>query len=399
MTSVFKKLFSLGQKKASSDSNLESVILTNSSNYHNSNKSLFSPQHNTSTGSSRPHNNNINNTSNSSHHEYVVGELLGQGGFGKVFSGQRKPDNLEVVIKEVRKDNRYWRDHAANNNSLPLEIQLMLRVQNVPGCVKILDYFDDGDKYYIVMEKLRRCQDLFDFITEKGRLPEAEARRMFREIVETVRGCRDQGVLHRDIKDENILVDLDTWATRLIDFGSGCFLDQTETSNWMVEGLCQQTQDNGSEKICCADNERVYTEFRGTRVYSPPEWVRDGEYRADGLTTWSLGVLLYDMLCGDIPFASDGQIIRCQLPPWSPHISQEARDLVRRCLTINTGLRITLDKILEHPWLSESSSSSSIKSSMSMTSSSLKSSTSMTSLMSTSPAAKSLTLESEKSRA
>merc|ERR1711983_357655 len=211
--------------------------------------------------------------------------------------------------------------------------------------------------------------------------------------------CRVRGVLHRDIKDENILVDLDTGATRLIDFGSGCFLDQTETKSLMVEGLRQQTQDSGSEKISCAENERVYTEFRGTRVYSPPEWVRDGEYRADGLTTWSLGVLLYDMLTGDIPFASDGQIIRCQLPPWSPHISQEARDLVRRCLTINTGLRIPLDKILEHPWLSESSSSSSIKSSTSMTSSSLKSTTSMTSLMSTSPAAKSLTLESEKSRA
>jgi len=289
-------------------------VIHTSSNYHNNNgNNIFSKHHGTSTGSSSTH---IND--NSAHHEYVVGDLLGQGGFGRVYSGQRKPDNLEVVIKEVKKDNRYWRDNVNNNNALPLEIQLMLRVQNVPGCVKILDYFDDGDKYYIVMEKLQRCTDLFDFITEKGRLPEAEARRMFREIVQTVRDCRDRGVLHRDIKDENILVDLDTGATRLIDFGSGCFIDQSEMS---------------SAPPPTAD-ERVYTEFRGTRVYSPPEWVRDGEYRADGLTTWSLGVLLYDMLCGDIPFTTDSQIIRCQLPPWSPHISQGAMDLVRRCLTI-----------------------------------------------------------------
>merc|ERR1712176_19884 len=94
------------------------------------------------------------------------------------------------------------------------------------------------------------------------------------------------------IKDENILVDLSTRATKLIDFGSGCFHPSEAEKNSMKT---QQTE------------ERIYTEFRGTRVYSPPEWVRDGEYRAEGLTTWSLGVLLYDMLSGDIPFTSDDQ--------------------------------------------------------------------------------------------
>jgi len=360
MTSVIKKLFSLGQTKSSSDS-LESVIHKN--NYHSNN---IRQHHETSTTTSNHHN-------NKSHRAYVLGALLGQGGFGRVFSAQRKPDNQEVVIKEVKKDERFRRDNANNTSSLPLEIQLMLRVQDVPGCIKILDYFDDGDTYYIVMEKLQRSKDLFDFITDKGRMSEEEARRMFLEIVETVRRCRDLGVLHRDIKDENILVDLSTGATRLIDFGSGCFHQSEATGSEQ----CAQSERVHSLKT---QQDKVYTEFRGTRVYSPPEWVRDGEYRAEGLTTWSLGVLLYDMLSGDIPFSSDGQILRGQLPPWSPHLrlSEEAKDLVKSCLTVQTGLRITLDNILKHPWLTESCSSS------------LKSSSSMTSLM-----ASSLTTQTE----
>jgi len=361
MTAVFKKLFSFGQKRSCSD-NLESVIHTDNSH----NNLTQHPEKSTTTSNHR-------NNNNSRHGEYVLGELLGQGGFGRVFSAQRKPDNLEVVIKEVKKDERYKRDNANNINCLPMEIQLMLRVQNVPGCIKILDYFDDGDTYYIVMEKLQRSKDLFDFITDMGRLEEEDAKRMFLEIVETVRRCRDLGVLHRDIKDENILVDLSTRATKLIDFGSGCFHPSKTENN------PEKTQQTG---------DRVYTEFRGTRVYSPPEWVRDGEYRAEGLTTWSLGVLLYDMLTGDIPFTSDGQILRGQLPS-CPHlkISEEAMDLVKSCLTVNTGLRITLDNILKHPWLSEPCPSSSKLSSMSMTS-----------LMSSSPTSQTLESAEEKTR-
>ena len=284
------------------------------------------------------------------HSEYSVKQILGKGGFGRVYTAIRKSDGLEVAVKEVVKDSRYKND--PQNNHFPAEIELMQQLQNVTGVVKIFDFFDNEECYYIVMEKMN-SKDLFDFITEQGPLPEKLARNMFSDIVKTVQECRDNGVLHRDIKDENILVDLTTMKTKLIDFGSGCFYNH-------------KTQ-----------HRKIFGEYRGTRVYSPPEWIQNGEYTGDGLTVWSLGVLLYDMLCGDIPYTTDREICSGRLV-WQKHVklSKEAKDLMQRCLHMVPELRINLDSILSHPWFSDQSGSSS----------SLKPSSSSSSLMSTSPA-------------
>ena len=83
-------------------------------------------------------------------------------------------------------------------------------VQEVPGAVKLLDYFERPDSFIIVMERPPQSKDLFDYITEKKLLDEELARDFFKQIVETVLACHEAGVLHRDIKDENILVDLKT---------------------------------------------------------------------------------------------------------------------------------------------------------------------------------------------
>merc|ERR1712121_348884 len=130
------------------------------------------------------------------------------------------------------------------------------------------------------------------------------------------------GVVHRDIKDENILIDLNTFKIKLIDFGSGGFLE-----------------------------DRVYRGFQGTRVYSPPEWINSRAYRLEGLPVWSLGVLLYDMVCGDVPFECDAQISRAQLT-WFPQLklSEEVRSLIMGCLKVNPEERFTLADVVNHPW-------------------------------------------------
>merc|ERR1712227_654200 len=275
---------------------------------------------------------------------YKLEETLGKGGFGTVFSAIRLKDKLQVAVKEVYKAKIIKK---TADGKMPLEVALMQQVQNVPGVIKILDWFEMAESFFIVMERCRG-QDLFDYISEHGALSENMARILFKQLLNTVLMCHNNGVLHRDIKDENILIDASNNQIKLIDFGSGTYL-----------------------------HDGLYNDFEGTRVYAPPEWIKYRRYTADGLTVWSLGILLHDMVCGDIPFESDSQIL-LGLPDWSNNtvLSSDLKDLICRCLTTDPYQRIKLEDLSCHPWLLDQSvfrnyfKSVSVESSSSMSTSS-----------------------------
>jgi len=253
------------------------------------------------------------------HKLYKIEDTIGKGGFGTVFSAMRLQDKVGVAVKEVYKAKIIKK---TADGKTPLEVALMQQVDTVPGVIRILDWFEKSESFLIVME---RCQgqDLFDYISEHGALKEKHARTLFEQLLNTVLMCHNHGVLHRDIKDENILIDSKTNKIKLIDFGSGTYL-----------------------------HDGLYNDFEGTRVYAPPEWIKYRRYTADGLTVWSLGILLHDMVCGDIPFESDTQIL-LGLPDWSETtvLSPELKHLIRGCLNTDPNSRLGLDTLASHPWV------------------------------------------------
>ncbi|XP_073692703.1 serine/threonine-protein kinase pim-2-like [Garra rufa] len=256
---------------------------------------------------------------------YEIGPKLGEGAFGLVYAGTRHEDGLKVAVKySVKAPHMPYITVPGHPKRLPLEIGLTLMVNEgpkAPEIIELLDWQEETDHFIMVMERPFPCMDLFSFLElHGGTLNERMARRIMWQVVRAANACCEKGVFHRDIKLENLLVNPDTMEVKLIDFGCGALMK------------------NSAYKVFC-----------GTREYFPPEFQFTGKYYAKPTTVWSLGILLFEMVCGDLPSAEDLFMTAANI--WtSPGLSQKCCELICDCLQPKPKNRLALEKMHLHAW-------------------------------------------------
>jgi 5'-AMP-activated protein kinase catalytic alpha subunit len=252
---------------------------------------------------------------------YRLGKTLGIGSFGKVKVAEHILTGHKVAIKIL---NRKKIKQMDMEEKVRREIKI-LRLFMHPHIIRLYEVVETTNDIYVVMEYVK-AGELFDYIVEKGRLLEDEARHFFQQIISGVEYCHRNMVVHRDLKPENLLLD-SKMNVKIADFG---------LSNVMRDGHFLKTS-------CGSPN------------YAAPEVISGRLYAGPEVDVWSCGVILYALLCGSLPFDDENipnlfKKIKGGIYTLPSHLSPGARDLIPRMLLVDPLKRITIPEIRQHPW-------------------------------------------------
>lgn len=298
---------------------------------------------------------NISLVKKFSHLYTETGEILGEGSFGQVKT-YRNSSGKEFAVKVVEKKYRHDRLKVLK------EIEIFHYCQGHDNILQLIEFYEEEDRFYVVFEKMEGGT-LLDTIFQRGHLSEKEASLVIRDIARALSFLHKMGIAHRDLKPENILCVKPGQLTPVkicdFDLGSGIQLDYENNSRFVT-------------------TPRLLSPV-GSADFMAPEvvdvWLDNGWSYDKRCDLWSLGIILYILLCGYRPFyATCGK--KCGFQEGEPcddcqellfkciqdgeysfpekewgEISNEARDLISRLLVRNPQQRYTADEVLEHPWI------------------------------------------------
>ncbi|CAD8178920.1 unnamed protein product [Paramecium octaurelia] len=268
---------------------------------------------------------------------YLIKEMIGQGGFGKVYKVVHKQTGMIRAVKMILKEKMKQEDEER----LLEETAILMDIDH-PNIVKLYEIFSDKYSYYLVNEY---CEggELFEKIKLVSILTEKEIANFMKQILSAVSYCHQKGIVHRDLKPENILFDQkhSQASIKIIDFGASAKLQN-----------CEKLQ------------KRI-----GTPFYVAPE-VLEANYD-EKCDIWSLGVILYILLSGYPPFMGANEqevLIKVKKGEYSfdptdwGKVTNSGKDLIRRMLMYNPANRISAADALNHEWIKNNKSKGQINS-------------------------------------
>ena len=261
---------------------------------------------------------------------YKFGRKIGQGAFGKVNIGLHILTGRVVAIKSFKKQNCTEK----NMERIINERDIMKELNN-KNIIKILDYFEDENYIFIVMEYINGG-NLYSFIKKRMKLKEKMAKYIFKQIISAINYIHKHNIVHKDIKLENILLDINH-GIKICDFGI-------------------------AKKVNSPD--QLFYGISGTPLYMAPEifYKSNFGYKGFPVDAWASGIALYIMLSGELPFKADKSVkkdseleyaIINTTPKEIENISKEAKDLIKGLLCKNPNKRLTCEEVLNHPWLKD----------------------------------------------
>lgn len=252
---------------------------------------------------------------------YRLGTTLGVGSFGKVKLAEHEPTGKKVAVKIL---NRHKIRAQQMEEKLKREIKI-LKMCLHPHIIRLYEVIETTTDVFVVTE-YSSGGELFDYIVERGRLAEAEARRFFQQIISGVEYCHKHMIAHRDLKPENLLLDEHS-NVKIADFGlSNCMRD-----GWFLKTSC------------------------GSPNYAAPEVISGKLYAGPEVDIWSCGVIMYALLCGTLPFDDESipylfRKIKGGIYILPSYLSDSSRDLISKMLVTDPLKRINISEIRKHPW-------------------------------------------------
>lgn len=274
----------------------------------------------------------ISHKLNNIYEEYLLGECICVGGLGSVNMACHRPTKQDRAIKTIKKMN--INSDLRVKTQFFNEVDVLKRISH-PNIVKLFEFYEDDRSFYLVMELLKGG-DLVSFLLKEGKLTEHTTAYFFKQLLAAVSHCHSNGIVHRDLKLDHLLLDscTKTASLKVIDFGTAAWFEP------------------------CKRLTRKY----GTTFYIAPEVLKHN-YN-EKCDVWSCGVILFILLSGDPPFDGDSEneiltkILKGYYdfsnPVWDS-ISSEAKILISKLLTYDESRRISAFEALQDPWVTKNS--------------------------------------------